>query len=149
MECGCSQTARWDRSVHPAPSFITSICFLRANPSCGKITAVHLGKAAAWFRSRGTHSAVPLSTLSCWGSRCCISRRHTPKCLDKLHLFFFLLLIFSLSLYLPHHVSFITLLLLSSTSTSILSSHHLSLKAARYLGCSSPPRPERDARPWC
>lgn len=70
MKCACLQTAQWDGRVHPAPGFITSICFLWASRSCGEITAEHLGKASAWFRSRSTPSNVPLPTLHWAEARC-------------------------------------------------------------------------------
>lgn len=80
MECACSEIVQWDCSVHPAPGFIASICFLWASPSCSKITVEHLGKASAWFRSHSTPSATP--SLSIPPLRlsvmCCISHKHIP-----------------------------------------------------------------------
>lgn len=56
MDCACLLTVQWDHSVQLAPRFITSICFLWVDPSCGKITVEHLGKASAWFGSRSVPS---------------------------------------------------------------------------------------------
>lgn len=61
MDCACLLT-QWDHSVQLAPRFITSICFLWADPSCDKITLEHLGKASAWFGSCCVPSSVLLPT---------------------------------------------------------------------------------------
>ena len=69
-ERACSRIAQWDFRVHPAPGCTTSICFLWGRPSCGKITAEHLGEASALFRSHSTLFPALFSTPCCVYAQC-------------------------------------------------------------------------------